>query len=88
MIFGDNLNINGQRKGGATMSIQWEKEIHKGEKFDQMSMKEFVDPFTGENKIETSLASSKCEALFRCSRERSLLRKPVILVVLFYTKTS
>ena len=50
--------------------------------YDQMSMKEFVDPFTGEkNKIEDPFKgtssrvqpSSLSHRTFRCSRERSLI---------------
>lgn len=61
MIFERHANLKykyGQRKFcvGATMSIQWEKiieeyirnQIYEDKMYDQMSMKEFVDPFTGE----------------------------------------
>ena len=30
------------------MSIQWGKNAKKIEEYDQMSLKEYIDPFTGE----------------------------------------
>lgn len=57
-------------------------QIYEDKMYDQMSMKEFVDPFTGEKiKQRTPLRgtssrvqpSSLSHRTFRCSRERSLI---------------